>query len=124
MNPLSLLAPLFLLFELWQLFLSERYLGVRHIRSNTDPRELPMSRWIATTWSGALLVYFLWMTLLLFHPSGRAQGAVLLAVTAIGYAIRSRCGLKWVLVVLTFEGSVRIGMLLSLFLASWRNLGK
>ena len=124
MNPFALLAPLFLLFELWQLFLSERYMGIKQIRVNADPRELPMSGWIAASWVGGLLVYFLWMVVLLFHPMGRAQGLVLLAVTAVGYAIRGACGLKWVLVVLTFEGSIRIGMLLSLLLVTGRHLMK
>src|SRR3954465_4891071 len=113
MNPAVLLAPVFLLFELWQLFLSERYLGIKQIRVNADPRELPMANWMATTWAGGLLAYYLWMTTLLLHPVGRAQGVVLLIVTAGGYLLRSSCGLKWVLVILTFEGSIRIGMLVS-----------
>ncbi len=122
MNPAALLAPLFLLFELWQLVVSERYMGIKQIRVNADPRELPMAGWMAATWAGGLLVYYAWMFTLLAHPVGRAQGAVLLAVSALGYLIRSSCGLKWVLVVLTFEGSVRIGMLISLFVQSWRRL--
>ena len=124
MNPLALLAPLFLLFELWQLYLSERYMGIKQIRVNADPRELPMTRLVAAGWSGGLLIYFLWMLTLLLHPIGRAQGIVLLVVTAVGYTIRGTCGLKWVLVVLTFEGSIRVGMLLSLFLSTWRLLMK
>src|SRR3954470_4900705 len=122
MNPLATLAPLFLLFELWQLFLSERYMGIRQIRTNTDPRELPMADWISTLWLAGLGLYFLWMVLLLFHPVGRAQGLVLLATTAVGYSLRGSCGLKWVLVVLTFEGSIRVGMLLSLLLTTWRHM--
>ncbi len=124
MNPLALLAPLFLLFELGQLFLSERYMGIKQIRVNGDPRELPMARWMAVVWLTGLVVYFIWMGLLLFHPLGRTQGVVLLAATAIGYSIRSSCGLKWILVVLTFEGSIRIGMLLYLMLATWQRLGR
>lgn len=120
MNPFALLAPLFLLFEVWQLVISERYLGIRYIRTNTDPRTLPMAEWVAAVWAGGLLVYGTWMFSLLLHPVGRAQGLVLLATTAVGYAIRSTCSLKWVLVVLTFEGSVRIGMLVSLFATTWR----
>jgi hypothetical protein len=123
MNPLALLAPLFLLFELWQLFLSERYMGIRQIRTNTNPRELPMAGWVSTLWLGGIGLYFLWTVLLLFHPVGRAQGLVLLATTAVGYSLRGSCGLKWVLVVLTFEGSIRVGMLLSLMLTSWRHMG-
>ena len=124
MNPFALLAPLFLLFELWQLFLSERYMGIKQIRVNAEPRELPMQEWMAASWAVGLLVYFSWMLTLLFHPLGRAQGMVLLAVTATGYAIRGSCGLKWVLVVLTFEGSIRVGMLLSLILAIGRQVMK
>ena len=83
-----------------------------------------MPRWMAATWAGGLIVYFTWMTTLLLHPVGRAQGVVLLVVTLGGRALRSTCGLKWVLVVLTFEGSIRVGMLISLLGMSWRQLMK
>ncbi|MDI1319438.1 MAG: hypothetical protein PSW75_04480 [bacterium] len=122
MNPFALLAPVFLAFELWQLVVSERFMGIKQIRVNADPRELPMANWMAATWAGGLLIYFLWMTTLLLHPVGRAQGIVLLIVTGLGYAIRTTCGLQWVLVVLTFEGSIRVGMLISLLGMSWRAL--
>ncbi|MBA4136910.1 MAG: hypothetical protein C0518_06295 [Opitutus sp.] len=122
MNPFVLLAPLFLAFELWQLVLGERYLGVRHIRANANPRELPMPNWMAAAWGGGLVVYYLWMVTLLLHPVGRAQGFVLLAVSSVAYALRASSSLKWTLVILTFEGSIRIGMLLSLLGAIWRAL--
>lgn len=122
MNPLVLLAPIFLGFELWQLFLSERYLGIKQIRVNADPRELPMANWTATLWAAGLIGYFIWMPTLLLHSVGRAQGIILLIVTGLGYALRSTCGLKWILVILTFEGAIRIGMLLSLLGMSWRQL--
>lgn len=121
-NPFALAAPLFLLFEVWQLVLSERYLGVKQIRVNADPRTLPMAGWLAAAWAGGFVTYFIWMFTLIIHPVGRAQGLVLLAITAIGYAIRTTCGLKWVLVVLTFESSIRIGMLISLSASTWRRL--
>jgi hypothetical protein len=121
-NPFALLAPLFLVFEVWQLVLSERYMGVKQIRVNADPRELPMALGLAAVWAGGLLCYAIWMFALLLHPVGRAQGLVLIAVTGVGYALRSTCGLKWVLVVLTFEGSIRIGMLVSLFASTWRRM--
>lgn len=122
MNPFALLAPIFLIFEVWQLVVSERYMGVKQIRVNADPRELPMAGWMAAVWAGGLLIYATWMFTLLLHPVGRAQGFVLIAVSAISYALRSTCGLKWVLVVLTFEGSIRIGMLVSLFAQTWRRM--
>jgi hypothetical protein len=122
MNPFALLAPLFFAFEIWQLVVSERYMGIKQIRVNADPRELPMAGWMAATWASGLLLYLAWMFTLLLHPVGRAQGLVLLAVSAIGYALRSASGLKWVLVILTFEGSIRIGMLVSLFASTWRRM--
>lgn len=123
MNPFALFAPLFLTFELWQLFVSERYMGIKQIRVNADPRELPMTNGMAAFWAGGLLVYFLWMFSLLLHPVGRAQGVILLVVSFLGYVLRSTGGLKWVLVILTFEGSIRVGMLASLFVMTWRRLG-
>lgn len=122
LNPFALLAPLFFFFEIWQLIISERYMGIRQIKVNADPRELPMAGWIAAVWAGGLLLYAVWMLALLIHPVGRAQGIVLILVSALGYILRTTCGLKWVLVVLTFEGSVRIGMLVSLFATTWRRL--
>ena len=122
MNPFALLAPLFLAFELGQLFVSERYMGIKQIRVNADPRELPMPVWLAATWASGLLVYFLWMFTLLLHPVGRAQGVVLLVISVVGYLLRSTSGLKWVLVILTFEGSIRVGMLLSLSVVTWRQM--
>lgn len=122
MNPFALLAPLFLFFEIWQLVVSERYLGIKQIKVNADPRELPMKDWMAATWAGGLIAYYVWMATLLLHPLGRAQGVVLLLTTGVGYALRSTSGLKWVLVILTFEGSIRVGMLISLVGMTWRAL--
>src|SRR5436190_17848245 len=122
MNPFALLAPLFFAFEIWQLVVSERYMGIKQIKVNADPRELPMAGWMAAVWAGGLLVYLTWMFALLLHPVGRAQGLVLIAVSVVGYLLRSSSGLKWVLVILTFEGSIRIGMLVSLFASTWRRL--
>jgi hypothetical protein len=121
-NPFALLAPVFLVFELWQLVISERYMGIKQIKTRTDPRELPMSETKAGLWAATLIAYHAWMFTLLLHPVGRAQGIVLIAVSLGGYLIRSSCGLNWVLVVLTFEGSIRIGMLLSLLGTTWRRL--
>lgn len=122
MNPFALLAPVFLAFEIWQLVISERYMGIKQIKTRTDPRELPMKRGVAILWVTGLVVYHAWMFTLLFHPVGRAQGIVLLLVSLLGYGIRSACGLNWVLVVLTFEGSIRVGMLISLFGMTWRRM--
>lgn len=81
-----------------------------------------MPNWMASMWAGGLIAYGLWMVILLFHPLGRAQGAVLLIITLLGYGLRSTTSLKWTLVILTFEGSIRIGMLISLAGMTWRAL--
>jgi hypothetical protein len=122
LNPFALLAPLFIAFEVWQLVISERYMGIKQIKTNADPRVMPMAEWVAALWAGGLLTYGVWMFSLLLHPVGRAQGVVLILTTAVGYALRSTCSLQWVLVILTFEGSVRIGNLVSLFATSVRRM--
>ena len=122
MTTLILLAPLFLAFEVWQLVISERYLGIKQIARNGDPRMLGLSELIAFCWSAALFAYWLWMLGLLFAPFNRVHGLCLLAVSAIGFSLRRNSGLKWVLVILTFEGAVRVGLLVSLFGMAWRRL--
>jgi len=117
-----LFAPLFLIFELWQLVISERYVGIKQIERNGDPRNLGPSEPIAFLWSAALFLSWAWMFVLLLNPQGRVHGLCLLAVSAIGYGLRRGCGLKWILVVLTFEGAVRIGLLFSLCVDVWRRL--
>lgn len=121
-SPLVLLAPLFLLFEVWQLVLSERYLGIKQIARGADPRSLGLGEITAFFWSTALLAYWLWMLLLLTVRFGRAQALGLIAITAIGYMFRRGAPLKWVLVVLTFEGAIRVGLLISLCAMAWRRL--
>ncbi len=117
-----LLAPAFLLFELWQLVICERYVGIKQIERNGDPRSLGPNEVVAFGWSFCLFLYWAWMLVLLFQSQGRVHGLCLLAVSAIGYGLRRSCGLKWLLVVLTFEGAIRIGLLFSLCVYVWRRL--
>jgi hypothetical protein len=119
---LILLAPLFLAFEVWQLVLSERYLGIKQIARGADPRTLGLGEATACAWSIALIVYWIWMLLLLTASLGRVHGLSLLAVTAIGFSLRRNSGIKWVLVILTFEGAIRVGLLCSLCAMAWRSL--
>jgi len=119
---LILLAPLFLVFEVWQLVLSERYLGIKQIARGSDPRQLGLRELTAACWSILLIGYWLWMLLLLLEPLGRIHGLGLLGVTAIGFSLRRGCALKAVLVILTFEGAIRVGLLLSLCVMVWRRL--
>ena len=122
MSVLLLFAPLFLVFEVWQLVLSERYLGIKQIARCADPRTLGLSEITACAWSLSLIAYWFWMVLLLFVPFGRVNGLGLLVVTTIGFSLRRGSPLKWVLVILTFEGAVRVGLLFSLCAMAWRQM--
>ncbi len=122
MTSLLLIAPLFLLFEVWQLVVGERYLGIKQIARNGDPRALGLREYIAFCWSAVLVLYWLWMIGLLFTPFTRIHGLCLLTVSALGFSFRRNTGIKWVLVILTFEGAVRVGLLVSLIGMAWRRL--
>jgi len=122
MSTALLLAPVFLIFELCQIIISERYLGIKQIARGVDPRELPLGPVVAFCWSAGLIVYWLWMLYLLTLPFGRVHGISLLAIFAIGFGLRRNCRLQWVLVVLTIEGAIRIVLLLSLCGMAWRRL--
>jgi hypothetical protein len=121
-SPLLLLAPFWVLFELWQLVVSERYLGIKQIEQGTDPRSLDLGELRAAFWCIAMLAEGGWMLALLFERYGRVQTLCMLVVTALGYTLRRNCGLKWVLVILTFEGAIRIGMLFSICGMFWHRL--
>ena len=122
MTTLILLAPLFLVFEVVQLVLSERYLGIKQIARNADPRSLGLGEVTAFFWSTAILGYWLWMIVLLATPLGRVHAIGLLAVSAVGFSLRRGSPMKWTLVILTLEGAVRVGFLLSLCGMVWRRL--
>lgn len=117
-----LLAPVFLLFELWQLVVCERYVGIKQIERNGDPRALGPNELVAFGWSCALFIYWAWLLILLFQSQGRVHGFSLLAISAIGYGLRRGSSLKWLLVILTFEGAIRIGLLFSLCVYVWRRI--
>ncbi len=119
---LAALAPVFLVFEIWQLVICERYLGIKQIARNGDPRALGLGEVTAFLWTLTLFLYWLWMASLLLLPFARLQALCLLAASALGYASRRNTGLKWTLVILTFEGALRIGLLISLAFMTWRRL--
>ena len=122
MPVLIFFLPLFLVFEIWQLVLSERYLGVKQIARGADPRTLGLAETTALVWSAVLFVYWLWMLLLLAVPELRTLGSALLLVSMIGFSQRRGVRLKWVLVILTFEGALRITLLFALGAMAWQAL--
>jgi hypothetical protein len=121
-STLVLLAPAFLVFEVWQLVISERYLGIKQIARGADPRTLGLGEGTAFLWSSAIILYWVWMLALLLVPVGRAHGLGLLIISTIGFSLRRGCSLKWVLVILTFEGAIRIGLLFALCAMAWRSV--
>jgi hypothetical protein len=120
MATLILFAPLFLAFEVVQLVLSERYLGIKQIARGADPRSLGLGELTAFFWTMAIVAYWLWMTALLFSPLSRINGLGLMAVSALGFSFRRGNPMKWTLVILTFEGAIRVGFLISLIGTGWR----
>ena len=122
MSPLVFFTPFWFLLEIAQLIVSERYLGVKQIEADTDPRLHAPREPLAFAWSAGILFFWLWLVVMLFQPLGRAQIAAMIVITLVGYAVRRSCSLKWVLVVLTFEGAIRIGMLLSIAALAWRKI--
>ncbi len=117
---LVLLTPAVLAFEFVHLVLAERYLGVKQIERGTDPRSAPMSEGLACGWTFAIVLSWLWMTALLLSGFGRTQAACMLAISLGGHLLRRTCSMKWVLVVLTLEGALRSGMLISLIMVAWQ----
>jgi hypothetical protein len=122
MSSLLLIAPLFLAFEIWQLVLGERYLGIKQIELDVDPRMLGLGEVTAFFWSMGILLTWAWAIALLLQGQGRTQALCILTVSALGYTLRRSCGLKLVLVILTLEGAVRVGMLMSLIGLAWMSL--
>lgn len=114
------MAPVFLLFEVWQLVLSERYLGIKQIERGADPRQLGLGELTAFFWSVLLIGYWSWMLLLVAVPAARINAAGLILISMIGFSLRRGARFKWVLVILTFEGAMRVGLLLSLCSVVWR----
>jgi hypothetical protein len=122
MSALFLCIPLLLAFEIWQLVLSERYLGIAQIERDADPRSLGLGEITAFFWIAGIFFSVLWSVAMLTQSSGRIQATCMLLITIFGYSVRRTCGLKWVLVTLTFEGAIRVGMLLSLIGSLWSRL--
>jgi hypothetical protein len=116
------LAPLCLLFEVWQLVIAERHIGIKHIESGIDPRDHSPGELLSFIWGFGIVFYWIWMILMLIPDQGRPQVVAMLVVSLGGYSLRRNSGLKWILVILTVEGAIRMGMLVSLCAAAWRAL--
>ena len=121
MNFILILTPFFFVFEVWQLVISERYLGVKQIARGADPRKLGLGEATAFLWSVTLFVYCAWMILLLFFTHARPAAGGLALLSLIGFSLRRGNPLKWTLVILTFEGALRLVLLAYLAAVAWRH---
>lgn len=119
---LAYLIPFCLMFEVWQLVVAERHIGIKQIESGADPREHSPGELLSFFWGTGIVLYWIWMIFMLVPEQGRAQVVAMLVVSLAGYSLRRNSGLKWILVILTVEGAIRIGMLVSLAAAAWRSL--
>jgi hypothetical protein len=117
---IAYLAPVFFLFEIIQLVAAERLVGIKQIERGTDPRKHGPREMMAAGWTMALLAYWLWMGMMLVPGFGRIYVVMLIVVSLLGYGLRKNTALKWTLVILTFEGAIRIGMLVALMGRMWR----
>lgn len=120
MPPLAALAPAWIGFEIVQLISAERYLGIKQIQAGEDPRNAGPSEFQSFLWVMFTAFYWIWMLAMLSLRLSSPQLIALIGISILGYLLRRSCGLKWVLVILTFEGAIRIGMLVSLCAFLWR----
>ena len=121
MNFILILTPFYFVFEVWQLVISERYLGVKQIARGADPRKLGLGEATAFLWTVTLFVYWAWMILLLFFTHARPAAGGLALLSLIGFSLRRGNPLKWTLVILTFEGALRLVLLAYLAAVAWRH---
>ncbi|MFA6287475.1 MAG: hypothetical protein WC661_08830 [Opitutaceae bacterium] len=122
MELLLYLSPLWIVFEAWQLVVAERYLGIKQIEQGVDPRSRGPSEPVAFLWSTGIFLYWAWMILMLIPASGRIQIVCMLGISLLGYSLRRNSPLKWILVILTLEGALRIGLMISILREAWGKL--
>jgi hypothetical protein len=116
------IAPVFFLFEIIQLVAAEKLLGIRQIETGVDPRSKGPGELASAIWTGAMLTEGAWLLWLLGEANTRVYALCLLLVTLLGFTLRSNCTLRWVLVILTIEGALRMGLMVSMLGSAWRAL--
>jgi hypothetical protein len=114
------LSPLLLALELVQLIAAERLLGIKALQRGEDPRRAALPPGAAAGWSIGILLNAVWMLAMLASGFGTGRVACMIATSLLGYVLRRACPLRWTLVILTFEGAIRMGMHVSLLMLAWR----
>jgi hypothetical protein len=121
-STLVFLAPLFIVFEVVQLVAAEKLLGVKKIRAGIDPRQSSPGEAVSALWASGILAQGVWTIALLSHSGSRVHAACILLVWLTGFSLRGNCTLRWVLVILTIEGALRLGLMTAMFGSAWRAL--
>jgi hypothetical protein len=126
------LAPVFALFEVWQLVLAERYMGVKQFArsAETHPRELGPSERTALVVVLGMGFNWLFMAGLVGSRFSRGVAVAMLLVSLMGLMARRQFGsrwwrrfsVRWALMVLTVEVALRLGLLGMLWRIAWRRL--
>jgi hypothetical protein len=121
------IALYFMVFEVAQLIMAQRYIGIEQIRRNSHPLDglTPRSFWFSAGWITVLMADYCFQSTLLAMPIPpnltdwpgflRMAAFFMLLVSFVGFVVRRRAGLKWGLVVLTLEGAIRAGLFLFVF---------
>ncbi len=113
------LAPFFILFEMVQLVVVERYIGIKQIRSGEHPmenKETPPD-WLITLWIVGIIAFWVYMVALLFNPWGNLQGFIMLTASIAGGLLRRALGFKWALVIMTIVSAIRMGLLANMLIS-------
>ncbi|MGE9296087.1 MAG: hypothetical protein ACQKBV_07370 [Puniceicoccales bacterium] len=115
---LILIAPLFMVFDIAQLLVAERYIGIKQIRTGLHPLEMDKRPpdWVVGIWVIGLAALWLYMIALVFDPRAGLHGGIMLAVSLASFALRRVMGLKAALVLMTIETAIRLGMLANLMM--------
>ena len=112
---IALLALVFIAFELAQLVLAHRYIGPEQIRRNAHPLDAaaPLPFIVSFAWVvflGADYIYQVSMAMQRY-PLIQICALLMLVASVGGFLLRRACGVKWGMVVMTFEAAVRVGCL-------------
>jgi len=113
------LAPVFIAFEVAQLLVAHRYIGPEQIRRNAHPLDaaVPLPFAVSFFWCLGIASDYLYQGSLMLWPNSLVQVAAMLMIliSVAGFMVRRACGVKWGMVVMTFEGAMRAGFLFFAF---------
>jgi len=120
MSLIAGLAPVFVVFEVAQLVVAHRYIGPAQIQAKLHPLDAPVTPpfWLSVGWMTGLWADYAYQAMLFLMLFGfvRLLALLMIVLSVAGFMTRRHCGLKWGLVVMTFEGALRIGIMLGSFI--------